>query len=318
MPRDRRLRTGLTLVETLVVCVVIGILLTLLLTGVQAARSMARRSACLFNFKQVALALQNYESASKRFPAGMMRGEGWLVKILPHIEQTALLEEVRNHLEASDGMPFRTPVAVYICPEDPQHSRLGASTSMAGNTGVWPVATGFSGMFSPIGEAFARMGYSGAGEVAIVDVSDGLSATIAISEILHANYTQERLRVNWNLQEQFGVAEGEGLRAKCESLPHAPKSSGYVGDMSSRGTPWTSGDMGATLYNHLSVPNSPSCYNCTDVMSASIAASSAHSGLINCAFADGHVTPIHSAVDLKVWREMGSRNGADELVSDSF
>ncbi|MEQ1825895.1 MAG: DUF1559 domain-containing protein [Pirellula sp.] len=103
-------RNGFTLVELLVVIAIIGILVGLLLPAVQAAREAARRMQCSNNLKQLGLALHNYESSFKKFPAGRIAlaslngsnvvdatkpGQNihGLATILPFIEQTALYNQ---------------------------------------------------------------------------------------------------------------------------------------------------------------------------------------------------------------------------------
>lgn len=113
-------RKGFTLVELLVVIAIIGILVGLLLPAVQSAREAARRMQCQNNLKQIGLAIHNYESTYKRIPCAIMGsnprlgqpgafdddGYGWLVSILPFIEQTNLY----NSLNAT--VPLGTPGAI--------------------------------------------------------------------------------------------------------------------------------------------------------------------------------------------------------------
>jgi prepilin-type N-terminal cleavage/methylation domain-containing protein len=128
---DRRLR-GFTLVELLVVIAIIGVLVALLLPAVQAARESARRAQCLNNLHNLALAVLNYHDVKGHFPvdedysnfgpqlfnlvpgpqprtpvndparkAGTLSGAGWIVEILPQIEQAGLYETFKPYLDRS-------------------------------------------------------------------------------------------------------------------------------------------------------------------------------------------------------------------------
>jgi|LakMenEpi03Aug12_release.lakeMendotaPanAssembly.Ray.scaffolds.fasta_scaffold95981_3 prepilin-type N-terminal cleavage/methylation domain-containing protein len=122
-------RSAFTLVELLVVISIIGVMVGLLLPAVQAAREAARRMQCSNNMRQIGLALHNYESTHKRFPAGWVANEpeghpgwGWAVALLPFIEQGGVQDRLDSRLEitAAPNQPMIMQVVpTFICPSDP-------------------------------------------------------------------------------------------------------------------------------------------------------------------------------------------------------
>ena len=115
--KERKLN-AFTLVELLVVIAIIGILISLLLPAVQAAREAARRMQCQNHLKQIALAVHNHHDTKKTLPAEcsyntsdnelLPRCMNWRVRILPFVE----MQNVANLVDLSDP-------SVYS-PTDPQ------------------------------------------------------------------------------------------------------------------------------------------------------------------------------------------------------
>ncbi len=101
--RSRCSRRAFTLVEFLVVIAIIGILVSLLLPAVQAAREAARRIKCQNHLRQLAIAIHNYADTLKSFPASAIVDTSipsyesksgsmfsWIALTLPYMEQQNL------------------------------------------------------------------------------------------------------------------------------------------------------------------------------------------------------------------------------------
>lgn len=140
------LHSGFTLIELLVVIAIIGVLIAILLPAVQAARAAARKSQCLNNLKQIALAVHSFHDTNRKFPPARLilnsnRSQNssngtdtgldeptWLIHILPHIEQTALFSkwDVFKPYGLHSTEARSAVVSTYLCPE--RHSASNAVT----------------------------------------------------------------------------------------------------------------------------------------------------------------------------------------------
>ena len=165
--------TGFTLVELLVAIGVIAVLIGLLLPAVQAAREAARKAACQSNLRQLALAMQSYESVHSSFPIGHQfamhhvlglhsNAHGPITGLLPFLEQQAVHDALNIWLW--DACPINntavsTAMGVLHCPSDwnvrnplrflepsdppgaPESERVEVKhsrTNYVFNTGMWP------------------------------------------------------------------------------------------------------------------------------------------------------------------------------------
>jgi prepilin-type N-terminal cleavage/methylation domain-containing protein len=139
-------REGFTLIELLVVITIIGVLVSLLLPAVQAAREAARRMSCQNNVKQLTLAATNYEATNGRlFGYQNLLGPetnpedksvvSWHVMLMPFMEQQAIYDEFRD-VETPDDDVYNY-LEVLICPSNPPEQRSGPKNAYICNAGFW-------------------------------------------------------------------------------------------------------------------------------------------------------------------------------------
>lgn len=153
--------SGFTLIELLVVIAIIGVLVGLLLPAVQQAREAARRSSCTNKLKQMQLAMLNYESTNKKFPAqgssqeirkisndpATSRRWGFIPFLLPYTEQmplhTAMITLIETNAKArpysgnngdGHGAVTKTELTEVLCPSDPNSGRTSGGLNGLGRT----------------------------------------------------------------------------------------------------------------------------------------------------------------------------------------
>ena len=179
---------GFTLVELLVVIAIIAILIALLLPAVQAAREAARRTQCVNNLKQHALAMHNYHDAHGILPAGAYCDDqaphphgcyniyschNWFSSLLPFIEQGAA-QELMDFNRRTDESPNIDLIlswenSVARCPSDPDAGMISHQRFAGTSCNVKMIGGSLND--SSMGESYAPNGgpvaWTGDGECAI-------------------------------------------------------------------------------------------------------------------------------------------------------
>lgn len=202
-----RRRSGFSLVELLAVLAIIGALLALLLPAVQEAREAARRTQCINNLKQLALATLNYEATFKLLPpCGLAAtakdpdypnlqldvfnpGGGvklsWVVIVLPYLDEPALFDQfdLTQSVARQSNQPQDKSLPTLLCPSDEAYGRLYRIID-AGTTAQCAKGN-YAAYVSPF-HVDLQLLYRGAliaGGQKLAAIEDGTAGTLIFSEV---------------------------------------------------------------------------------------------------------------------------------------
>ena len=296
-PVARSPRRGFTLIELLVVIAIIAVLIALLLPAVQAAREAARRSQCVNNLKQLALAAQNYHDTNGAFPSGSYSFQyapgkytenfSCFVRMLPFMEQQPTYNATNMALAYSSVENItltNLQLNVLTCPSDgwspsPITPAAPGYMNSVPATGTWnEYFTSYGGVEGTFVQRY-NLAYAstpaeqqacngiifGEGTVGINMVTDGTSNTFIFGERAHTK-----------------LANYAGTAASKPTAFHM----------------WTSGFYTDTQLCTYFPPNAESASANIGNMGIYYAnqASSRHPGGVNFAFADGSVRFIKNTI----------------------
>lgn len=304
-------RSGYTLIETLAVVFIIAVICALIIPAVQLSREASRRSQCSNNLRQIGIALHSYTATTGVFPPGANGNRAFSAHamILPYLEEVNLFNSVNFHIRTPWFGPDRkvnetaysVSLEVYVCPSDSMnHNHQVATTNYAGNGGSGYQKYGNNGLFAA----------GNAPTVSPASVTDGLSTTAAISEILTGatGEIDDRRRLIFQTPSTLAnIDQFDKFKLACESLSVHEVNIPY----SNRGVNWWHGEFGITLYNHVLLINKNTCTNNGLVREGAWSVSSNHSGKINMLYADGHVGNLSSSINEAIWYGLASRNGGE-------
>lgn len=308
--RSSQRRRALTLIELLVVLSIIGILAALLIPAVGAVREISRSTACVNNLRQMGLALANYESANGRFPAGTTTLRlSPHAAILPFLEQAPLYSQINLSIKIygkSWDLEFHTiasyRISTFVCPSD-----TGGLEFLKLN---YSACAGWNQESDSTRGVFPRDRTSST----VASIRDGLSNTLAFSErlrsIVERDGPQASIRPTFLVPPNPLTSTFEAYMASCRGVPDNLQGMKPV----VKGVVWICGDRIATSHDHNNLPNTLTCWcGSEEGHRGSIPASSAHRGIVNGVFADGHIRSLRTTVDLAVWRAISTRAGNDTI-----
>ena len=192
-------RSAFTLIELLVVIAIIAVLIGLLLPAVQKVREAAAKTQCVNNLKQLGISIHGYASSNdSKIPTSARPGGvttspriSWAVALLPYLEQGNLVKTydlTTNWSSATNLVITKQPIKIFQCPVSGDETRLDGDPQ----TGTWNIVaisdyaavTGVSAIATNVNTTgIAIPGIMEKNKIVkLLDVRDGLSNTIAITE----------------------------------------------------------------------------------------------------------------------------------------
>ncbi len=321
----KRLRSGLSRIEVLVLVGVIGFLISMISPAVsRAPRGTAHRLQCQSHLKQLALAVSSYALANNgRIPLLEDGQFGWPVSLLPYLDDAALYRALKaNPLGVEkEWQSSKTPLLrkVLTCPADLANEKKHVGLSYSANAG-WgrflaesktdavheshphsaDVDWNHDGNVTEDERLLARATglfwrvHEDRFQLTFEDITEGDGQTTTMM------FTENTNARNWLSRETFDIGFVVGLdRIKFES-----RQDGGLG------LKLTSANLGsfAIQYKPRVLPG------------RSPVPSSNHSHGCNVAFADGRVESMNFNIDPRVYLARmtwnGSRHGEDPTRSD--
>jgi type II secretory pathway pseudopilin PulG len=322
----------------MVVIAIVGILVALLLPGVQQAREAARRTMCKNNMKQIGLALHNYLSAHAVFPPSYCAVPGvtttvggqWSVRarILPLLEQANLQDLIDWNVAYSTQLNVATMrISTFLCPSE-KYDRVRVNSSnirrdypanYTVNMGTWKIwdptdGTGGDGAFHPNSH------------FTTADFTDGTSNTLMAAEVkAYTSYLR-------NTNEDPGPTVPDspaflsGYTAAAGDTNMGPDLMDNTGQ-----TEWADGLSQQSGFTTLFTPNTVVPYesggetydidyisyregtHATRVAYGAITSRSYHQGIVHVLMMDGSGRAVNEMIGQDVWRSLGTRSGHEPI-----
>ncbi len=317
---------GFTLIETIVVIAIIGLLASLLMPAVMDAREAARRMECSTRLRQIGLALNNYLSVYQSYPPIEVNDFSTHGFLLPYLDQSVLYNQINFHhlwvhyaptfIEPTFQTVATTKISSFLCPTDDAPLGKFGGVNYRLNIGVGPWFS-YNLVTPDSGNGFLNLPRRSVSSPA--DIVDGLSNTIAFGERLRgsrlpfmsglANRDFHKNTIDFQLSRT-----AEQMIKSCRAMNAID---GFHFFYTESGAAWFDPGFGETYYNHVETPNYqlPDCGIGLHLGGGGdggmITLRSWHHGGVNVLYGDGSVHFIKDGINLSLWRAMSTRNGGE-------
>ena len=318
-------KAGFTLIELLVVISIIGMLAGLMLPAVQSAREQGRRTTCINNQKNIALAFIQYEQTKGRFPYwrttvtidnNKVRNLGWIPQLFPYLEQ----QQLYDLAQTSDIELFHddsnVTLETFFCKSS--GTQDATANSYVANCGVadGPAVSvgGGAYMASDTTKYYGMLtdGACGGAKISINDVKDGTSNTLLVSENQQAGsiWASREFLVGFCVNWAEAQVDSIGGAFHYEGFPVVVNDYSLVSNYSIQGVnvPMRINTLrdAFTGLEYQSAVNSGYRYednpysDCQLPRWAWARASSSHPGVVVAAMVDGSTRVVSEGVDAEV------------------
>lgn len=331
-------RQGIGVVELLVAIGILGVLAAIVPPAVQRARAAAHRLPCQNNLRQLIAALARYHDTHGIVPPltvsraamidiglsdpAVQREFSFLCPLLPNAGREDLYAAINLRVDhfsdsatgygvlANRTILFTT-LYLFLGPAD-THASPGGYVSYRGCAGF-------------LDHLATRRGWPDSGRgvfhrppIRFDHIIGGLAYTAALSERL----------VGIGCRTERWCSEPDNFDFVAVPIPNGPEQYGPIcADLTRRpqkqifpyaGRFWMFSGLLFTQYNHVLPPNSKVSECLAPGMVGAVSARSAHGSGVNVAFGNGYVRFVSYAIDLAIWRALGTRDGEEPIDDMAF